>query len=525
MRGFLKIRWVLFLVLCVFALCKIPHLSYPYYWDESWPYAAAVKAMFDNGLSLLPNAIDTELSRGHPLFFHVLVGGWMRVFGTSHVAVHSFSLSVSLLFLVAIFEVGVRLFNQRVATMALLLAATLEAFFVQSSFILPEMLVAFLCFLSLYFYVKSRFVYTAICLSALFLCKESGMIMGAILGVDAVVRIFYKSGDRKGSVLRLVSIAVPCVLIGLFFLIQKQVNGWYIFPLHADSIEHDWQSFWVRFRMLVVSDTYCRNLRFYYFLLLLFIGIIASIKIKNIRFAILALPAAFVYYFVDDMRAGRILPSVPFFILFVIVWFWCAWVVTRKEMFVSSTQRHFIFLALCFVLCYQCFCASNFYVYRYQLASVVMSLFVLAALYDVYVRRSFGFLYPVSLAAFLVLGYVSFNSHEGTIADTDTDAFIAMDVEQNVVDYREEKAYYDKNITCGAYLERAHLTNLATGFLKHQRVFSHVKWDIEGNTDIIIFNNIEADYRYERKNEWQNFELIHRIQKGSVWAEVYKRID
>src|SRR5271170_3215814 len=99
MAEFFKNRWVLFLVLIVFILCKIPHLHYPYYWDESWPYAVAIRDMYLHGVSLMPTAIDPELSRGHPLFFHAIAAIWMHIFGNSHISMHSFALTISVLFL------------------------------------------------------------------------------------------------------------------------------------------------------------------------------------------------------------------------------------------------------------------------------------------------------------------------------------------------------------------------------------------------------------------------------------------
>ena len=154
MAGFFKNRWFLFLVLTVFIICKIPHLYYPYYWDESWPYAVAVKDMYKHGISLMPSAVDPELSRGHPLFFHAVAATWMNVFGSSPLAMHSFALTISILFLISIYEAGLKLFNQRVAMISLVLIAAQVVFFVQSSFVLFEVLIAFLSFLSLYFYVR-----------------------------------------------------------------------------------------------------------------------------------------------------------------------------------------------------------------------------------------------------------------------------------------------------------------------------------------------------------------------------------
>ncbi len=176
MREWLGKRWVLLLVLAVFIICKVPHLSYPFYWDESWPCEAAVKAMYGHGPSLMPNAINPDLSRGHPLFFHAAAAVWMRVFGASHVAQHSFALLIAVMVLVLVYEAGLRMFNQRVSVISLLLVATQVVFFVQSSFMFPEVLLGLLVFAALYFYAQSKSLVAGIALTALFFTKESGLV-------------------------------------------------------------------------------------------------------------------------------------------------------------------------------------------------------------------------------------------------------------------------------------------------------------------------------------------------------------
>jgi hypothetical protein len=283
MAGFLKPRWVLFLVLIVFIACKVPHLFYPYYWDESWPYALAIHKMYLHGISLMPTAVDPELSRGHPLFFHAIAAIWRHIFGASHLAMHSFALFISVWFLIAIYEAGLSLFNQRVALLALLLVSTLMVFFIQSSFVLFDVLIAFLCFLSLVFYVKDKFFLTALCLTAVFYTKESGLIIGFVLGWDALTCLFNKNIDWKTRVFRIVSVAVPCILIGIFFLLQKHIRGWYIFPLYNSLIELNWDHLWYNFRKNNLGNTFDYVSKQYYFLLLLLVSLLAAIKNKNVK--------------------------------------------------------------------------------------------------------------------------------------------------------------------------------------------------------------------------------------------------
>jgi hypothetical protein len=523
MAAFLKGRWVLLTVLCVFIAFKIPHLFYPYYWDECWPYATAIKAMCEHGLSFMPDAIDAEISRGHPLFFHVIAAGWMKIFGASHLAMHSFALLISVLFLVAIFEAGLRMFNKRVAIMALLLVASLELFFVQSSFVLFEMLIAFLCFLSLWFYVKEKFVLTALCLTALFYTKESGLMMGFVLGLDALSFLFNRNFSRKEVLYRIMSVGVPCVMIGIFFLLQKYIRGWYIFPFYNEIIEKSWAIFWYKFRMGCLTATICSNLKYYYFLLLLLFALIAAIKNRRIRYLALFIPAACVYYFVDDMRAGRIMPSIPFFISFVVSWFWMLRVICHKALFAHSYQRRFMALTGCFVLVFVCFSTMNFFTYRYMLAAIVPLFICTAALLDFFISQIYKPLFAVTLVAIAVISYFAFTTNKINFGDADLGAFDAMKVQQDVVDYIEDNVPLNTPIGTAGYLAQQHLSLPSTGFLKKGSRYSNVKWEIDANTQIAVFNNIEPDYRYNSIKSDTAFYQLKRFEKGMVWAEIYRR--
>lgn len=523
MAAFLKGRWVLLTVLCVFIAFKIPHLFYPYYWDECWPYATAIKAMCDHGLSFMPDAIDAEISRGHPLFFHVIAAGWMKIFGASHPAMHSFALLISVLFLVAVFEAGLRMFNQRVAVMAVSLVAIQEMFFVQSSFVLFEMLIAFLCFLSLWFYVKEKFVLTALCLTALFYTKESGLMMGFVLGLDALSFLFNRNFSRKEVLYRIMSVGVPCVMIGIFFLLQKHIRGWYIFPFYNEIIEKSWEIFWYKFRTACLTATVYSHQKYYYFLWLLLLALVAAVKDKKIRYMALFVPAACVYYFVDDRRAGRIMPSIPFFISFIVSWFWMLRVICHKALFAHSYQRQFMALTGCFVLVFVCFSTMNFFTYRYMLAAIVPLLLCVAALLDFFITRIYKPLFAVSLLVFAIISFSAFTINRDHFGDADLGAFDAMRVQQNVVTFMEENVTTNTPVGTAGYLAQQQLSDPATGFLTSDKKFGDVKWDINAHTQIVIFNNIEPDGRYNSVKSDSAFYLLKRYEKGMVWAEIYKR--
>jgi hypothetical protein len=133
-------RWLLILCLCVFTICKLPHLHLGFYWDESWVYGPSVYTMYLHGPSLSPAAIPLEFSRGHPLLFQAMCATWMRIFGSSLTSVHSFALVISLTLAVTLYEIMRRLFNERTALISVILLLTDHFFFINSSFVLNDIM-------------------------------------------------------------------------------------------------------------------------------------------------------------------------------------------------------------------------------------------------------------------------------------------------------------------------------------------------------------------------------------------------
>jgi 4-amino-4-deoxy-L-arabinose transferase-like glycosyltransferase len=518
---FLKTRLFLLIVLAIFVACKIPYLQYSYYWDESWPYATAVTDMYRHGISLMPDAIDAEVSRGHPLFFHAAAALWMKVFGNSHVAMHSFALFISVLFLIAVYEAGLRLFNTRVAALALLMVATQEMFFVQSSMLLLEMLVAFLCFISLVFYVKEKYFLTALSLTLLFYTKESGLIMGFVLGADALMQLLRRDAPLKKSLLGILSVGVPVMLIGIFFLLQKHIRGWYIFPFYAGLVQHDWSKFWYSFRINCIRSEFYDFLKFRYFQLLALVAIAVAVKQKNARPLVILLPVVCIYYFIDDMRAGRLLPGIPFFIVFIGSVFSFLYVYASLEDYTRQQQRLIVLSGL-FILCFLCFSATNFFTPRYLLASIIPLFFITAVFFDSLTRQiNFWLYYPVAATA-IVISIFAFkaNDHAG---DTDLGAYDAVEVQQKLADYFQKNVAYDASIGCGPFIERQHLIDPATGYLRGDTGYRHVKWDIDDRASYVLFDNVENDSRYDQVKSDAAFQRVFRAEKGKVWGEVYKR--
>lgn len=508
-------------MLCVFVVLKLPHLSYPFYWDESWPYASAVRALATHGPSLMPNAIEADLSRGHPMLFHFFAALWVRLFGTSHVAMHTYPLLVSVLLLIAVYEIGLRLFGKKVGLMGVVLVALQEVVFVQSSLLLPEVQLALLGLLSLYLYATERYLYAGIALFMLFFTKESGVALGLVLGVDGVVSIFRRDRVWKMVAHKLLCVIAPTLLLGGFFLLNKHYHGWYIFPFHAQVIDHDWKHFWYKFRMGCMTDQFYTGYKYYYYLLLGVLAIAAYIKDRNWRYFGILIPILFGFYMLNDLRAGRILPSVPFFILFVISWGTALWMLAHRSMFPQPQQRRFIVLTGWFAVCFIAFSTMNYYTYRYMMVSIIPMLVVTAALFGRVTDALHARLHYLCLACFGGVAYITISTNKG-FGDTDLGAFDAMDVQQHVVTYMEQNGYQDKALCVPSFVEQQHFLDPRTGFLAGSKKFKDVQWLHDEHTDFALFDNIEPDNRREIIMKYPPYKLVYSYKKGEVWGEVYK---
>ncbi len=522
MIDFIKDRWALFLVLVIFIICKIPHLSYPYCWDEGFPYAAAIRAMYAHGASLMPSAIDPELSRGHPLLFHAAAVTWMNIFGTSHMAMHSFSLCTSVLFLAAIYETGLRMYNRQVALLVLLLIATLMIFFIQSAFVLLEIPLAFLCFISLVCYVNRKYVPTALCLTAAFYTKESGLVLGVVLGIDAVIGLFTNSEKRRDRICRLLSVVIPCLLAAAFFLVQKHEMGWYIFPLHNDYIKHDWYSIWSGFRMNCIRASFDLVSKQYYFLLLLFISLLAAARNRDVRYLAPFIPAAIIYLLVDDRRGGDIKFSFILLALFIAAIVYMGYLLRKLKIYNDKRQESFIVLSAAFVFLFLCFSSMSVFIYRYLLASIIPLFFILGVIIEKFVERTSSYLYYPVLLLILTISYFSFKT-DRNLSDFEPGAFAAMNVQQKEVDFLEHEDAYNKPIACGSFLTREHLTDPATGYLRGPQYFGQVKWGVDPATIFVVFNDIDHDYRYAEVSKDTSFHMVYRYADDMAWTEIYKR--
>jgi dolichyl-phosphate-mannose-protein mannosyltransferase len=521
--SFLKTRWILLLMLIVFVCFKISQLHYPFYLDEADVYAPAVKLMAEHGPSLLPGAIHSDFSRGHPLMFHFLCSIWLRCFGTSNIALHAFPLFVSVIFLIALFESCRGLFGEREATLALLLVATRVIFFVQSSFVYPEIMLAMFTFLSLYFYARDQLLLTSLMLFALFFTKEGGLIFGVIIGSDALVSLFTRKEPKLRGLLRLGAVLAPALLIALFFALQKSKEGWYILPEHSGLIVPDWKTYYFMFRRGLYWNFRGDRAMDALGLFTILLSLIPAWKYKNVRYLFLVPPVTIVYILAEIFASNATLAKM-WMGLFVLCFAIPVYYLLQLNKTLSAPARRFLVLSGIGVVVFLLCSSLSQIGYRYLQAGIYLIMVFLAVCIVTFIEAGGKRLYYGAAAGILLIGAYGFyvnNRHE----DTGLGAFEVMNVQLHEFSFLEKENAYDKEIACGCTFEKYRMTDTFEGFLSSKRLFTNIKlFPVGPTTEYALFgNSCRDEEEYQLMLTDTNFHSVFKMRDGNTWAEIFKR--
>lgn len=231
-----KYELILAILIVGFTIFQWDALHLPYFWDELAYYARAALYQHDHNISLLPNSLPPELSRGHPLLFSALQGAWFSLLGTSLFAGHLFPflLSISTVWILFIFLKKL----MRSSFLALMGSTTLlvqPLFVAQSALILPEVALTLFSICTVFFYFKEKWWLSILFGCAAVLTKETGFIIPlTILLLD----IF-----NHGNMVRSLKFASPLIVLAVFFIIQRIQQGWFFFPFHVELISFSLMNF------------------------------------------------------------------------------------------------------------------------------------------------------------------------------------------------------------------------------------------------------------------------------------------
>ncbi len=465
----------LFVAILFFVISKWNALFLPYFWDEAWSYIPAIDEMIQKIPCLIPNCIDPELYRGHPLFFYFLSSFWAKIFENSLFALHSFALLVSILTIVSFFRVSKLFIDKKYALLIAVLLMLQEVFFVQSTFLLPEILITLLTLEAFYAYQKKEYIYFLLTASLLGITKESGII---ILGVFALYHLINCILRRKRNILSYIWIGMPFIPITIFFLYQSYILGWFFFPLHTGMIDLSWWSVETK------------------------IDIIASfLFVKQGRWGLWVL--------LGGALLGRI--------LFLRI--------TKSKIGFTKNERGFLLFSVLFFVFYCAFSAANFLMLRYLLCLFPFILLFFSLLFSKLLPISFKTLIPMSLLIPFFIWSNYQNSFNSWIDDASINGLDMIKVHKETIEFIEKQKWYDKHINTH-FLMWYNLTKPPLGYLSSTQIFENVEYDVEvkPSTDIVIISRIELkDKEHNRVKDDPSFELIKRVENKKAWCEIFMR--
>ena len=490
-----------------FVFYKLPWLHCGFYWDESWVYGPAMRAMYHHGPSMLPNAISPDLSRGHPVLF--LAGGaaWMKVFGASIFSMHCFALTLSVILAIAIFEIMSQLFGNTTAFIALCLLLLNVTFFTYAAYVMTDVSIALLALLTIYCWSTNRYLAAAIFLSLLALTKESGAMLIAALVAEML--LLPSSSFSKQQILTLLSATGA---MALFYCIQKIMLGWYLYPGHISAINLGWGN---------LNYNIMRSLRG-----LLIQEPIYSTLIVLLPFAIAA-----------SARRKSMKPIIPLFILSAT--YLVALYLSRKDVLyyihialmaaslalyyyrlrTAAIQHTFLRLCFTFSLLFTLFSCVNFFETRYLfpvlfiISSIVLPVFICSIYRGI----------PSIAGIFMILAIIAAGLWRFKAPGTDINQFGRVAIQQQLVDYIEQNHLYDVPICSSSFLDHIHLTDPNTGFLRGNDTCSHVADRLLPETRIVILDNIDGTNTYDSIRSNPYFRLERKFVCHTDAIEIWMK--
>lgn len=215
----------------------IMQLGLPLFWDEIGVYGRGIFEMIDNRVSLHPDALPPDISRGHPLLFTYLIAGWANIFGSDVIALRAASLTVSVGLLLSVYWL-LRHKEEAFSPLPIVFILIQPIFLAQSTLVLPEMMLSLFTILAIGAYLRGWHILYFLAGSAMILTKETGIIL--VGGFAAFHFLHVLIREKKWIQFRFLLYLLPVVPYLIFLMIQKQTHGWYLFPYHVGGFNLTW---------------------------------------------------------------------------------------------------------------------------------------------------------------------------------------------------------------------------------------------------------------------------------------------
>ena len=389
----------------------------------------------------------------------------MNIAGNSIEAARLFPLGISLVLLHCFYSFAKKHFGYYTALFSLIAFLIQSVFLVQSSFFLPEILLALFTVLSVDAFLEKKYPYTVLWLTLALYTKESGLVIWAVLFAWRLLEIVAEKEKNTKFIIKKISLlALPLVLVMVFFALQKIIVGWFFFPEHI--------SFFNVNELFIRLNGYASYL--------------------------------FIYM-------GRNLLTFSGMIALIIL-------IYKKDKNVLENRQK-IFLLVFFVMAYLVFSSLNFYSPRYMLSVLPFTLLIW-----VHVLIQFAQRIPRVISAILVCIILGNNMYFTLYNRDSSDHSLGfrdmISVQSDLIAYCEDIQIYDQEIQTG-FLMAHYLTNPQLGYLHDEKQIFQVQNTFSDSTEYVIFCSNELDKTLYQEIQGKH-PLVKRFEKKKAWAELYK---
>ncbi|MCX7985414.1 MAG: glycosyltransferase family 39 protein [Bacteroidales bacterium] len=461
--------FILFIVIVVLTLIKLPFFNLPFYWDEAWSYAMAVFDMADKGPTLIPGHANEWFTRGHPLLYYFTASLWLKVFGANVLSAHIFSFLISVIALVICFYAFAQITGRWVVGLFVSIALMVQSVFLtQSTMLLPEIFVMMLGLLTLYFYYKSKWLGYLFAASALVLTKETGLVFIAFVLFDKIFlrKIFFlnESEKNKQFLKETIIVFIPFLVFLIFVLVQKIQLGYFLFPEHTGMLVTDPKTVWSNFQVYAGQLIWGQGRNIWSIVLLLFI-VWASVKK------------------VFDKNEWYLLTSV-----------------------------------LLFIIAYLLFSSINFFTTRYLLSVIPWYFFIVI----VFIYRSLAdrkWLFNAFIVILLLINTVITFTLKGE-GDTVLTYRRTVELHKQAVNYCESQGWHEKKIFTG-FLMQFNLKHPHLGYLEGNKPVGQIV--SEDEAEVLIFYSNEPSQLYDKFKNDSNYITVKRFGNREAWVEIIKK--
>jgi 4-amino-4-deoxy-L-arabinose transferase-like glycosyltransferase len=457
-----------FVALCIVVLLilKAPYIHLPYYWDEAWSYAKAVNEMYTHKITVFPSEVNQSIFRGHPLFFYALTGFFARLSGFSPMSMHIWMLVMASACAILFYYLVSRVYDESVALLAFVFVLFQETMIVQSSFLLPEILIAYLSIFSLLYYSQKQFVLYIVCGTLLVLTKESGIVTILAICMHSLMLFLIKREFTFAAFRQLLLCSTPLMVFALFILLQKLKWGWYLFPEHTALM--NFSSDYIISRLTGFKGfVFCEQHRKYF--------------------------------------SWLVLICIPLFFI------------VRRKLFYRQILNEKILLLLIFVILYCAFSSVNFYSARYMISLLpVFALFAAIVITSLISDKRINTAISMLVGIYFVVTFLIRPSDD--LGDTSKNYTKVVSTQKDM--FTEFIALHPRDTFGGDFLTNVNLQNKEMGYLK-DNVMTTLPME---EAQYVIATCIEPND--ERIQTWLKsgiIKLVYEKKNGLAWSRVYKR--